>query len=62
MKMWNLYVLSELNRPVKNDGYDGASVVNVNDVITAISKMKSGKRNGSLGLCSLHRSFRKRLQ
>ena len=52
LKIWNSSVV--LNRSVKNEGYDGASVVNVNDVVTAISKLKSGKRDGSLGLCTDH--------
>ena len=39
---------------VKNDGYDGASAVNVNDIMSAIRKLKSGKRDGSLGLCTDH--------
>jgi len=39
---------------VKNDGYDGASAVNVNDIMSAIRKLKSGKGDGSLGLCTDH--------
>ena len=48
-------ICSELNMSVKNDGYDGASAVNVNDIMSAIRKLKSGKRDGSLGLCTDHK-------
>jgi len=48
-------IRSELNMSVKNDGYDGASAVNVNDIMSAIRKLKSGKRDGSLGLCTDHK-------
>jgi len=47
-------IRSELNTSVKNDGYDGASAVNENDIMSTIRKLKSGKRDGSLGLCTDH--------
>ena len=47
-------IRSELNMSVKNDGYDGASAVNENDIMSTIRKLKSGKRDGSLGLCTDH--------
>ena len=42
----------ELNLPVIEDGYECVSFLKTNDVINAFNKLKSGKRDGTLGLCT----------
>ena len=49
-------IRDELNRPMSviTDGYERITFVNTSDVINAFSKLKPGKRDGSLGLTTNH--------
>jgi len=46
------YIRDELNLSIIEGGYENVAFMNTNDVINAFAKLKSGKYDGSLGLCS----------
>jgi len=48
------YIRDELNLSIIEDGYENVAFMNTNDVINAFAKLKSGKYDGSLGLCTDH--------
>ena len=48
------HIRDELNLSITEDGYENVSFINTNVVINAFAKLKSGKHDGSLGLCIDH--------